>query len=88
MERANGQVSGSDTSWLLLPITSRSVNRLPQSPVVHTHKGMLRWQQDSEEITQPSMFTPPSDSLGPILTSAHLLYSLIPIPSFCAGAYF
>lgn len=88
MERANGQVSGSDTSWLLLPITSTSVNRLLHTPLLLTHKGTLRWRQDSEEITRPSMFSPPSYAVVPILTSAHLLSALTPIPPFCSGAYF
>jgi len=37
VERANGQVSGSDTSWLPLPITTTSVNRPHRTPLLLTH---------------------------------------------------
>lgn len=37
VERANGQVSGSDTSWLPQPITTTSVNRLHHTPLLLTH---------------------------------------------------
>lgn len=42
VERANGQVSGSDTSWLPLPITTTSVNRLHHTPLLLTHTHTYR----------------------------------------------
>lgn len=43
VERANGQVSGSDTSWLPLPITATPVNRLHHTPLLLTHKCRDTW---------------------------------------------
>lgn len=65
MERANGQVSGSDTSWLPLPITATSVNRPHHTPLLlsHTHTHSDNLEEDSEEGTQPSMLNPQTYSL-------------------------
>lgn len=65
VERANGQVSGLDTSWLPLPITTSSVNRPHHTPLLlsHTHTDTHRegeWGGNTAEHARSTHHLPTS----------------------------